>query len=447
MKANLILCLLIGSLFSAQAQSDQWTGIWQFSRKPYAGALNSIQLQLHIGKPEMGILYPAVLTLKYGEFTGIYEMLLARKNEYQLGISRAKYPLKQSPYKLGIWMWYLNGTLDMNNKKISVNRMFIDKSDFWMRGLYDDDEIYVHSKTFLRDFLYRDSITLSKTGTGPLPDSSVKRILDPAIKKVYFGIYDPIVSKQAVIPMKVEDDERYDKDTVTLLHNGRALFSKEQITDRNRRMDIKLDSGRNLFIFFADNYGNIQPNTGLLHATIDGKEYGFGFANRSNAYATFLVADILYKPAQHSVTRTAPPVSPGTIEPAPVPVPAAPPVAKISGKDTVTKRLTSSIATFKVDTADVVLELRDKEIQDGDSISLRFNGEWILKGFAVKKSVQSVNIHLKRGENRLLFVADNLGSIPPNTAELRIRYKRETKVLSLSTDLAKNNEIIIDFEP
>lgn len=411
---------------SVHAQSDPWVGVWKMTAK-HTG-FPDINFQLHIGKPDRGLLYPARITLQTKTFTGNYELLLARKSETELGIGRSKYPLQETPFKLGIWLWYLNGILEMKNNQIYVKRLFIDQADFWMRGLYDGDEIFVQSKVDLRDFLYREKIILTKSVNIAFPDSSARRILHPENSKVYLGIYDSVISKQAELTLKIEDNERYDKDTVTLLHNGRAVFTSEQITDQNRVQKIKLDTGRNYFLFFAENYGNIQPNTGSIYTTIDGKEYLFSLGHRYNAFATFIVANI-YHPAQSAKT-------PDTVN-----------KSNTTNKtDTVNKRSNTPIASFTVKTADIVLELRDTEIQDGDSISLRFNGIWIARGFPVKKAIQQIPIKLKKGENRLLFVADNLGSIPPNTAELRIKFGTETKVLTLSTDLAKNNEIIVILE-
>lgn len=417
MKWPILLITVLG-FSSAGAQTDQWTGIWKMTLK--RAGYTDINFQLHIGKPEQGLLYPAVITITQGRFTGMYELMLARKNETQLGIGRGKYPIQQTPFTLGIWLWYFNGNLEMKNNTIRLNRMFIDKADFWMHGLYDEDENFVHSKVMLRDFLYREPISLTKTGNKPLPDSSIQRILRPETSKIYLGKYDKQESKSSTITIRLGDNEKYDKDTVTLLQNGRAIFTREQINDDNRTQELKLDSGRNLLVLFADNYGNLQPNTGSLQATIDGKVHEFSFSNRSNAYATFLVADIYHFP----------------LKAAPATVPA----------DTISSRNTTSIATLTINTTAIVLELRDTEIQDGDSISLRVNGKWIARGFPVKKAIQEIPVRLQKGENRLLFVADNLGSIPPNTAELRIRYGSQTKSLTLSTDLARNNEIILMVE-
>jgi hypothetical protein len=406
----LLAACLISNLI--QAQSDPWTGTWQMVRKPRTGSSTSVIMNLQIGVPDNGQLYPAKINLQYGEFRGVYEMLLVRKNDGQLGISRGKYPLLEKPYKLGIWMWYLNGTFDLRNKQLVVNRKWIDKADFWMRGLYDDDDIYVQSKVNLREFLYRDSITLKKLNDQPLADSSVRRILHPETNGIYLGIYDRIVTTDSLAMMKLEDQEKYDKDTVTLLHNGKPLLYRDEVNDHNRSLQTRLDTGRNIFTFFADNYGGIPPNTGFLYMKTDGREYGFNFSNRSNAYATFIVADVYYRPVNNTTLNKL-----------------------------VETRTTEPVAAITVDTADIVLELWDGAVQDGDSISLRLNGKWIASGFPVKNALQKIPIRLQKGENELLFMADNLGSIPPNTAELRIRWGRQSQSLGLSTDMKKNNAI------
>lgn len=397
--------------FSAQAQPDKWTGVWKTSTK-LTGISSPILMELNIGTPDQGMLYPATIRLQFGRFKALYEVLLAKKNDHQLGIGRSKFPLEETPYKPGIWMWYLNGTLDYHHNKLSLHRMWIDKFDIWMRGLYDGDEIFVHSKVLLREFLYRDSITLIKAAGKPPADSIVRHILYPAESKRYFGLYEQISTHDSVITMRIDDQEQYDRDTVTLLHNGKAIFTREQITDKNRELQVKLDTGRNIFIYFADNYGSLPPNTGLLRTTIAGKDYEFNFSTRSNAYATFLAADIYRQPGQApAATRKAVP-----------------------------------LITLPVDTGDIILEVRDTKVQDGDSISLQLNGEWIVRGLPVKTAVQEIKIRLQRGENVLLFMADNLGSIPPNTAELKIKYGRKSKTLGLSTDMKKNNEIRLVLE-
>jgi len=421
-KNCLFIVLLTAMAHAGMAQTDKWPGIWRMTVKPWPQS-TLIQIELHIGKAEQGILYPAILKLQYGEFTGIYEVLLAKKNDHQLGIGRNKYPLQETPYKLGIWTWYLNGTLDYRRDTIGITRMWIDKLNIWMRGMESDDEIYETSKADLREVLYRGKLKLVKAGDKPIADSSAQRILHHRDPHIYYGIYSTIVAKDTLIDMQIGDQEKYDEDTVTLLQNERTIFSREQINDQNRQPEARLDTGRNIFVFFADNYGSLPPNTGLLRMTVDGQPHDFDFSDRANAYATFLVADI-YHPASDSTTD----------------IVSAPTVTSIN------KRRSVPVATIPVHTADVILELRDAQIADGDSISLNLNGKSVVNGFPVKKEIQQIRITLQKGENILLFTADNLGSIPPNTAELKIRFGREAKVLNLSTDMRRNNEIRLVLE-
>lgn len=407
--AGKLICLILltGITHPVIAQADKWSGTWQMNSKPWPH-IPAVILDLQIGVSEQGVLYPAKIRLRYGSFTGVYEVLLAKKNDHQLGIGRAKYPLQESPFRLGIWMWYLNGTLDFRDATLSLNRMWIDGFGIWMRGLYDDGDLFVNTKVMLRDFLYRDSITFKKINNQPLADSSVRRILRKETSDIYYGIYDRIFSSDSMITMQVEDQEKYDRDTVTLLHNNRTIFSRQEINDQNRRQQIQLDTGRNLFVFFADNYGRLPPNTGNLYTKIGEKEYSFDFSHRANAFATFVVADIYYK--QNGQRASVP------------------------------------LASIIVDTANIVLELWDSAMEDGDSISLRLNGQWVMTGFPVKKALQKIPIRLRKGENTLLFMADNLGAIPPNTAELRVRYGTKSRSLRLSTDMKKNNEIRLILE-
>src|SRR5687767_12356747 len=101
-KWSALFSLLFFTVNMAMAQADKFTGTWQMSRKPYAGSSTPIIMNLQIGIPDQKQLYPAKIKLQYGQFNGTYEMLLVRKNDGQLAISRGKYPLQETPFKLGI---------------------------------------------------------------------------------------------------------------------------------------------------------------------------------------------------------------------------------------------------------------------------------------------------------------------------------------------------------
>lgn len=429
----------------AVTSNDQWAGTWKVDYKPWPH-IPAVTMQLQIGMPRQHMLYPALLSLDYGEFHGSYYLLLVRKNEQQLGIGRGKYPVRETPFKLGIWMMYLNGTFNYSRKGneppvMDIQRMWIKDFGIFMKGLYDDDEIYVSTKVTLRDMLYRNPIQMKKIDNQPWTGAEAQRIIYPESDSIYLGLYDRIDVDDSTGQLTIVDEDQLDKDTVTLVHNGRTLLRSQEINEQTQSQRLRLDTGMNLLAFFADNYGRLPPNTGDMRVAIDGKKYSFDFSDRSNAYATFLVAQLYRRPVPEKPARA-------TVTPPP-----APPVASMPpGGDTaaltrtVISRKDQWVTTIKVKQREITLELWDAQTEDGDSISLRLNEKWIVSGFPVKKQIQELKITLQPGENRLQFMADNLGRIPPNTAALRILFDKISRRVDLSTDMKRNNMIRIIYE-
>jgi len=427
----LTLLFIIVILPASDAQTDKWSGTWRMQYKPWPH-IPAVIMELQIGKPGYQMLYPALLKLTYGSFSGTYKLLLAKKNDRQLGIGRTKYPIKEDPFKLGAWLLYLNGTFTYtaNGKlpaSIRLSRMWIDDFGLFMKGLYDDDEIFVSTKVTLRDFLYRDSIQLKKINNDPWVGAHANRIIHPEKDSIYFGIYNRLDVTDSIAQLLIRDEDQLDKDTVTLLHNSRVLLDKAEINALTKEQSIRLDTGMNILTLFADNYGKLPPNTGNLVVTLSKGTYHFDFTHRPNVYATFLVAQLYRKPA-------------GSF-------PAAPVIDTAKQTTMLAARQNQSIGSVVVNQPEVTLELWDEQQEDGDSISLRLNNRWIVSGMAVKNAAQQITVQLQPGENWLLFMADNLGSIPPNTAVLRIIYGTRSKTLDIKTDLNRNNVISILYKP
>jgi hypothetical protein len=53
---------------------------------------------------------------------------------------------------------------------------------------------------------------------------------------------------------------------------------------------------------------------------------------------------------------------------------------------------------------------------------------------------------LEPGPNSIIFVADNLGSVVPNTSVLEIIDGKKRKSFMIDTDLSKNNQVNIYYE-
>ena len=110
------------------------------------------------------------------------------------------------------------------------------------------------------------------------------------------------------------------------------------------------------------------------------------------------------------------------------------------------RKITRSTTVLKAD--DIVLDLLlyDHMIQDGDIVSINFNGDWILEKAELERAPQKLKLRLnKEGRNFLILHADNVGKRPPNTMGIKYTYRGISKELTLKSDLDKSEliEIII----
>jgi hypothetical protein len=86
----------------------------------------------------------------------------------------------------------------------------------------------------------------------------------------------------------------------------------------------------------------------------------------------------------------------------------------------------------------VDIEIWDNDREDGDVLSLSLNDNWVLKGYELAKAKKYLRLQLQKGENWLMMRADNLGSIPPNTAAIAVLDGGTRKVFMLHSDTSKS---------
>ena len=104
-------------------------------------------------------------------------------------------------------------------------------------------------------------------------------------------------------------------------------------------------------------------------------------------------------------------------------------------------RETPVVATIPVRGIDTVrIELYDNGEIDGDSVSLYLNNDLLLQHYKLtaEAKVMLVPIDKSLPVNRLILFAENLGSIPPNTALMEVTVHGKTYNLFLSTDFRRN---------
>lgn len=96
--------------------------------------------------------------------------------------------------------------------------------------------------------------------------------------------------------------------------------------------------------------------------------------------------------------------------------------------------------TIRVNSEFITLHIYDNGEIDGDSISIFYNGYQILKQQRLtdKPITLQLPISLDKTQNELVMYAENLGSIPPNTALMIISDEKKRYEVRVSCDLQKN---------
>lgn len=90
----------------------------------------------------------------------------------------------------------------------------------------------------------------------------------------------------------------------------------------------------------------------------------------------------------------------------------------------------------KVDDVQLTLRIYDHMEQDGDVVSLNFNGVWILDNYLLTRKPKILYVRLNpRGQNFLILHAHNVGSRPPNTVAVEYTYQGEVQRIILNSDL------------
>lgn len=107
------------------------------------------------------------------------------------------------------------------------------------------------------------------------------------------------------------------------------------------------------------------------------------------------------------------------------------------------KRNSDLIKTIEIDNKTFDVNLYDNGEIDGDSISLFFNGNLILshKKLSDKPISLTLNVDDAKEVNELIMYAENLGTIPPNTALMVVNDGDNRYEVRISSDLQKSGVI------
>jgi len=405
-------------------QPDKFTGTWSFQRTDVEQQRYEIELQ--VASPEAATLYPALLTVKYAQFTGVYQVLLVKKNESQLAIGRQKFPLKEEPFSIGAYTVPLNGTFDLSGNRLLVNRIPAIRYGFPVPALSMYEEVNKMAVLRISEFLRNEPIALQKINSNAWRGAAAANMLYTQHAPDYFGLTDSFYVNTAKGILSFSENKQSDDDTVSVTLNKRLLVDGIDINKNTPSQEITLDTGMNILCFFADNYGRVPPNTARLTVAFGAKKFSLDFTARQNVSATFIVAKIYLLREKQQTPE------------------------EITARKTIAERIehrqTTLIDSIKATSQEVTLAIWDDAVEDGDSISLQINDEIFMPGLAVKKKPQFIPVKLYPGDNKIVFIADNLGAIPPNTSILEIIDGKKRKSYMINTDMRQNNAIKISYE-
>ena len=113
------------------------------------------------------------------------------------------------------------------------------------------------------------------------------------------------------------------------------------------------------------------------------------------------------------------------------------------------KRNSDLIKTIEIDNASFTVKLYDNGEIDGDSISLFFNGKLLLshKRLSNKPIELKLDVDSDMVINELIMYAENLGTIPPNTALMVVNDGDNRYEVRISSDLQKSGVIRFIHKP
>lgn len=108
-------------------------------------------------------------------------------------------------------------------------------------------------------------------------------------------------------------------------------------------------------------------------------------------------------------------------------------------------RQTRTRKELKVKGRRLVVKLWDNADVDGDTISVKLNGRYVLTAHPLTKKKARLVLILEPGQNSLVIHAHNEGRVPPNTAASTLRSGFLREKLVFSSGLSRNEEVVIDW--
>lgn len=409
----------------AFAQTDPFAGTWQME---YITGESKINFTLQIATPEKSLLYPAHITIQCDSFNADYELLLVKKSARELAISKNKFARNEKPFSLVKSLFYLNGFFDLSRNlkgqpTLNINRIQI-KNDAAAESAFTKIESKnAGTAKTINSFLKDAEIKLNKVNNIAWNSEYADRIISPSVSPAYFGLIDTIYIPTRDGMLYLSGIKKNDIASVSL--NGRSIISLAELNKKPYSQDVILDTGLNYLVLYAENFANDAANKGKLNLECGKKRVSLDFTNAADSAASFIVVKLYFEKDRENITSFD---------------------DYIYTNDKPLKENQKLLGALTSTSRQLTLVIWDDAVEDGDTVSININGQWVAKGFPVKKNPQKITVTVSPGPNNITLVADNLGSIPPNTSIIEIIDGKKRKSFIMATELGEDNLIKVFYD-
>jgi hypothetical protein len=127
--------------------------------------------------------------------------------------------------------------------------------------------------------------------------------------------------------------------------------------------------------------------------------------------------------------------------------PAMPSPVKDTIPSAITQRSTSLITTYQVSSPHIEVQLFDNGQIDGDAVSVYYNGKIITNNQTLTHKAITFTLEASSASrhHEFILISENEGSVPPNTALMRIKAGSQQFELTVSSNSVHNAKIAIDY--
>jgi hypothetical protein len=104
--------------------------------------------------------------------------------------------------------------------------------------------------------------------------------------------------------------------------------------------------------------------------------------------------------------------------------------------------------TIVVNHTRLKVDFFDDAEEDGDMISVNFNGKWLFRSHKLKNTARTVyiNLDVQNPYNFIATFAHNLGNIPPNTTAMLIDDGKKKHKVVLKSDEKESDIVYLEYE-